>query len=63
MKNSIAKHRQNPALFVRVLIALASLALGLVATELLAHNEPHPAAEAMNKAARRMAQAEAVVAK
>jgi len=62
MKNSIAKHRKNRDIFIRVLIALASLALGLVATELLAHNEPHPAAEAMNKAAQRMAQAEEIVA-
>lgn len=63
MKSSFAKHRQNRAISIRVFIALASLALGLVCTELLARNEPHPVAKEMKMAAQRMAQAEAVVAK
>ncbi len=57
-----APQRKNRYTFIRVLIALTMLALGLVLTELLSRDEPHPAAETMRAAAQRMARAEAVVA-
>jgi len=57
-----APQRKNRYTFIRVLIALAMLALGLGATELLARDEEHPAAGVMQKAAQRMARAEHAVA-
>jgi len=54
--------RKSRSTFVRVLFALAALALGLGATELLSRDEAHPAAAAMEAAARRMARAEHAVA-
>jgi len=54
--------RQNRAMFLRVILALAMLALGLGTAELFARNEEHPAADVMQAAARRMARAEHAVA-
>lgn len=50
------------ATFIRVLMAFAALALGLAGSELLSREVPHPAAEAMCRAAVRMLHAEDAVA-
>jgi poly-gamma-glutamate system protein len=49
-------------MFIRVIVALAILALCLVVTELFSRDEEHPSAGTMQAAARRMARAERVVA-
>lgn len=56
------RRRGARTIFIRVLAACVALALGLGAAELLVRDEIHPEAVAMQRAATRMARAEAAVA-
>jgi len=56
------QHPRDQATFLRVLVALGVLALGIAASSLFTREVPHPSADVMRRAALRMARAEEAVA-